>query len=256
MARLPLLPVLFIAVCARTDAITIRVTEQDGARVQVALSPDDVLRVDLPSHPAAGEEWILAGKRQPQLEQLGSAQRVFGGRLSNQGTSSFAWRAIAPGQATLDLRYGTPVHRTDSPERTVNIVVNVAPEALSTAAKSPDALAQMTHVGTYTRQQPCADCVATRETLELYRGSTEDLFLLHRRYVGAPGGDLTLILSGLWHAVPGTADPTATVDILESPLFGSQFRVDGDQLIEVDAQQIPIPAPSGINTAFHRQTAP
>ncbi len=256
MARLTLLLTLLCALCAPADAITIRITDQDGARVQVALCPGDILRLDLPSHPAAGEEWALAGRKPPLLEPLGSAQRVFGGRLSNEGSSSFAWRATAPGEATLQLHYGTPLHRSDSPERTVSIAVNIAPQPLSAQAAAPDALASMTHLAAYTREQPCADCVATRETLDLYRGTAQNLFVLHRRYIGAPGGDLTVILSGVWRTEPGTADPTATLYVLESSAFAGQFRAEAGRLVEVDAQQIPIPAPPRMDTAFHKQTAP
>ena len=237
-------------------AITVRVTEADGARVQVSLYAGDVLRVDLPAEPAAGKQWGLTGRKPPQLEQLGAAQRVFGGRMSNQGTSSFAWRAGAAGEADLTLAYGTAANRTDRPERTVELHVAIAPEAISPDTSAPDALAQMEHIGNYARTDRCGDCVALEEHLALYRSPREGVFVLRRQYKGAPGGTLTAIMSGIWSATVGIADPTATIYTVQGGDFAEQFRRDGDRLMQVDAQQIPLPAPPGEDNAFHEVAAP
>lgn len=239
-----------------THAITVRVTDADGARVQVSLYAGDVLRVDLPAEPAAGKQWGLTGRKPPQLEQLGTAQRVFGGRMSNQGTSSFAWRAAAAGEADLTLAYGTAANRTDRPERTVQVHVAIAPNAISPDTSAPDALSQMERIGTYARTERCGDCMALEEHLELYRSPREGVFLLRRQYKDAPGGTLTAIMSGTWSASPGTADPTATIYTLQGDDMAEQFRRDDDRLVQVDPQEIPVPAPPGEDNAFHKVTAP
>lgn len=233
-------------------AITLRVTPQDGSRVQVFLYPGDILRVDLPSEPATSHQWALTGPKPPQLEQLGSAQRVFGGRLSNQGTSSFAWRAIAPGDAELTLVYGEPASRSQHPDRTVSVQALVASAPLSAESAAPDALSTMQQEATYTRSGRCADCVALDERLDLYRGPHLNLFVLHRRYRGAPGGDLMVITSGVWTTAPGTSDPTATITTLQGGGEEETLRTEPDRLVPVDAQQIPVPAPPGDDNAFHK----
>jgi predicted secreted protein len=237
-------------------AITVRVTDADGSRVQVSLYAGDVLRVDLPAEPAAGKQWGLTGRKPPQLEQLGSAQRVFGGRLSNQGTSSFAWRAAAAGEADLTLAYGTAANRTDRPERTVTLQVAIAAGPISPDTSAPDALSQMECVGIYTRSERCGDCMALEEHLELYRSSREGIFLLRRKYKDAPGGTLTAVMSGTWSASSGTADPNATIYTLQGGDMAAQFLRDGDRLVQIDAQQIPVPAPPGEDNAFHKVAAP
>jgi predicted secreted protein len=224
--------------------------------VEVSLYAGDVLRIDLPAEPAAGKQWGLTGRKPPQLEQLGAAQRVFGGRMSNQGASSFAWRAAAAGEADLTLAYGTAANRTDRPERTVELHVTIAPGAISPETSTPDALSQMEHVGSYARTERCGDCMALEEHLELYRSPREGVFLLRRQYKDAPGGTLTAIMSGTWSASSGVADPNSTIYTLEGGDMAAQFRRDGDRLVQVDAQQIPVPAPPGEDTTFHKVAAP
>jgi predicted secreted protein len=237
-------------------AITVRVTDADGARVQVSLYAGDVLRVDLPAEPAAGKQWGLTGRKPPQLEQLGAAQRVFGGRMSNQGTSSFAWRAAAAGEADLTLGYGTAANRADRPERTISLQVGIAPNPISADTSAPDALSHMEHVGTFARTERCGDCMALEEHLELYRSPRGGVFVLRRQYKDAPGGTLTAIMSGTWSAGSGTVDAAVTIYTLEGGEMAEQFRRDGDRLIPVDAQQIPVPAPPGEDNAFHKIATP
>ena len=80
--------------------------------------PGDVLRIDLAAEPVTGRTWGVRGHAPPQLMELGAAQRVFGGRMSDQGTSSFAWRAIGDGEGELTLVYGTSTSRAANPEKT------------------------------------------------------------------------------------------------------------------------------------------
>src|SRR5690348_15119095 len=118
------------AVCAafalNALAVTVRVTEADGSRVQAALHPGDVLRVDLAAEPVTGRTWSVRGHTPPQLMELGATQRVFGGRLSNQGRSSFSWRAIGEGEGELTVIYGTAASRVTKPEKTVTVEISIA----------------------------------------------------------------------------------------------------------------------------------
>jgi hypothetical protein len=36
----------------------------------------------------------------------------------------------------------------------------------------------------------------------------------------------------------------------------SVFRLEGDRLVQLDAQQIPVPSPPGMDTAFHKVAGP
>jgi predicted secreted protein len=247
---------LLCVLMLRAPAITVRITEADGARVQVRLYPGDVLRIDLHAEPAAGLQWTLLGHTPAQLEPLASTQRVFGGRLSNQGSSSFAWKAVSAGEADLVLGYGSPTARSTHPERTLQVHLTLTAEPLTADAARSVLLAQLEPVGTYMRSEPCGDCSALQERLAFYRAPRASIFLLRRTYKDAPGGTLTSITSGLWTTRKGTADPTATLYQLAGSDAAYLLRLDGDRLVPLDAQQIPFPAPPGGDSSFHRVPAP
>jgi predicted secreted protein len=245
---------LLLAVNVR--AVTVRLGASNGMRIQVALHPGDVLRVDLATDPAAGLQWGVRGRTPPQLVELGKAQRIFGGRLSDQGTSSFAWRAIGEGEGEITLVYGTSSSRSATPEKTYTVQLVVAGEALGPEEAHPPAVSQMEQVAAYDRTEPCADCSGLAERLVLYRAPGETPFVLRRTYKDAPGGTLTSVMTGSWTTSKGTADPSATIYVLAASSETSLFRLDGDRLIALDAQQIPVPSPPGMDTAFHKVAAP
>jgi predicted secreted protein len=262
MPRLrPLLALLCVSLAVSARAVTVRLTEADGDRVQLALHPGDVLRVDLPAEPVTGRTWSVQGHAPPQLTELGAAQRVFGGRLSNQGTSSFAWRAIGAGEGELTLVYGTASSRAAKPEKTYTVQISVAGGPLGPEEAHPVPVSQMEQVAAYERMEPCGDCSGLMERLVLYRAHNgrahdETPYVLRRVYKDAPGGTLTSVMTGSWSTQRGTADPSATVYVLAASSETSVFRVDGDRLVELDAQQIPVPSPPGMDTAFHKLAAP
>jgi predicted secreted protein len=237
---------------ANAHGVSVRLTAADGARVQVALHPGDVLRIELPSQPAAGQQWGVSGHAPPQLTELGAAQRVFGGRMSDQGTSSFAWRAIAEGEGELTLAYGTAASRAAKPEKTYTVQISVAGEPLGPEEAHPQPVSRMEQVAAYERTESCGDCGGLGEHLVLYRAPGETPFALRRMYKDAPGGTLTSVMTGSWKTSKGTADPLATIYTLVASSEASIFRVDGDRLVPLDAQQIPVPAAA----AFHRVTTP
>jgi predicted secreted protein len=245
---------LLIAMCAH--AVNVRLSEGDGSRVQLALHPGDLLRIDLPAEPVTGRTWAVRGHAPTQLAELGTAQRVFGGRMSNEGTSSFAWRATGEGEGELTLVYGTATTRAEKPEKTITIQLTVAGEPLGPEEAHPPVVSEMKQVAAYDRTGPCGDCSGLAEHLVLYRAPDETPFVLRRTYKDAPGGTLTSVMTGSWTTGKGTADPTATVYTLTSSAEMSIFRVDGQRLIPLDAQQIPVPSPPGMDTAFHRLAEP
>jgi hypothetical protein len=215
-----------------------------------------VLRIDMPSEPAGGKQWGVRGHPPPQLTELGAAQRVFGGRLSDQGTSSFAWRAIANGDGELTLVYGTSSSRAEKPEKTLAVQLTVAGEALGPDEAHPVPVSQMEQVAAYERTGPCGDCSGITERLLLYRAPGETPFVLRRIYKDAPGGTLTSVMTGSWSTGKGTADPTATVYTLAASGETSFFRLDRELLVPLDAQQIPVPSPPGMDTSFHKVASP
>jgi hypothetical protein len=114
----------------------------------------------------------------------------------------------------------------------------------------------MEQVAAYERTEPCGDCSGLVERLVLYRAPSESPSVLRRTYRDAPGGTLTSVMTGSWTTSKGTADPSATIYTLIASSETSIFRVDGDRLVELDAQQIPVPSPPGMDTAFHKLAAP
>jgi hypothetical protein len=110
----------------------------------------------------------------------------------------------------------------------------------------------MEQVAAYERTESCGDCTALTETLMLYRAPGETPFVLRRTYKDAPGGTLTSVMTGSWTSSNGTVDSSATVYLLAASSEALLFRLDGDRLIPLDAQQIPVPAA----TAFHRVVEP
>jgi predicted secreted protein len=257
MVRSRLLLIAAALVVANAHAVSVRLTAADGDRVQVALHPGDVLRIELSTRPAEGKSWSVSGHAPPQLTELGTAQRVFGGRMSEQGTSSFAWRAIGEGEGELTLAYGTAASRAAKPEKTYTVQISVAGEPLGPEEAHPQPVSQMEQVATYERTEPCGDCSGLAERLVLYfahgeRAPSETPYVLRRVYKDAPGGTLTSVMTGSWTTSMGTADPSATIYTLVASNEASIFRLDGDRLIPLDAQQIPVPAP----TVFHKVVAP
>lgn len=252
MLRSLLLFAAAVLTVAHAYGVSVRLTAADGARVQLALHPGDVLRIELASHPAEGKQWGVSGHAPPLLTKLGAMQRVFGGRMSDQGASSFAWRAIAEGEGELTLAYGTAASRAAKPERTYTVQISVAGEPLGPEEAHPQAMSQMEQVAAYERSQPCGDCSGLMERLVLYRAPGETPYVLRRVYKDAPGGTLTSVMTGSWSSSKGRADPSATVYVLAATDEASIFRLDGDRLIPLDAQQIPVPAAA----AFHRVTTP
>jgi hypothetical protein len=188
--------------------------------------------------------------------ELGATQRVFGGRMSNQGRSSFSWRAISPGEGELSVTYGTAASRVTKPEKTVTVEIAVAGEPLRPEEVHPPVVSQTEEASTYERTQPCGDCSAVVERLTLYRGPQENSMVLRRTFKDAPGGTLTSIETGSWSSGKGTVDPSATIDTLTTGNETSLFRVEGERLVPLDPQQIPLPAPAGSDNAFHRITTP
>ena len=237
-------------------AVAVRLTERDGARVQVALHPGDVLRIELETNPAAGLQWGVRGHAPPQLLELGKTQRVFGGRMSDLGTSRFAWRAVGEGDGELTLVYGTSASRAATPQKTYTVQLVVAGEALGPEEAQQPPVSQMEQVAAYERTEPCGDCSGLAEYLVLYRAPGETPFVLRRTYKDAPGGTLTSVMTGSWTTSKGTADPSATIYTLAASSETSIYRLDGDRLVGLDAQQIPLPSPPGMDTAFHKAVSP
>lgn len=248
------LAALLFAVHAQ--AVTVRLNESDGARIQLALHPGDLVRIDLPAEPTSGKTWSVRGHAPEQLAELGASQRVFGGIMSNEGTSSFAWRATSDGQGELTLAYGTAMARAETPEKTVTIQLTVAGDPLGPEEAHPPVVSQMKQEAAYQRTSPCGDCSGITERLQLYKAPDETPFVLWRTYKDAPGGSLTSVMTGSWTTAKGTSDPTATICTLTSTAETSLYRQNGDRLIPLDAQQIPIPSPPGMDTAFHRTEIP
>jgi predicted secreted protein len=236
----------------RAQAVTVKLGEGDGSRVQLALHPGDLLRIDLPAEPVTGRTWGIRGHAPAQLAELGAAQRVFGGRMSNEGTSSFAWRATGEGGGELTLVYGSSTARAATPEKTITIQLTVAGEPLGPEEAHPPVVSEMKEVAAYDRKAPCGDCSGVAEQLTLYRAPDETPFVLRRTYKDAPGGTLTSIMTGSWTIGKGTSDPTATIYTLTASAETSIFRLDGQRLVPLDAQQIPVPSPPGMDTAFRR----
>jgi hypothetical protein len=161
------------------------------------------------------------------------------------------------GEGELTLVYGTAASRATKPEETYTVQISVAGDPLGPEEAHGAPVSKMEQVATYERNEPCGDCSGLTERLTLYsahgeRAPDETPYVLRRTYKDAPGGTLTSVTTGSWSSHPGTSDPTATVYALLATDEAALFRLDGERLIQLDAQQIPVPAA----VAFHKVTEP
>src|SRR5882757_1851487 len=54
-----------VLLVADLHAVTVRLTADDGDRVQLAVHPGDVLRIELAAQPAEGKQWGVSGHVPP-----------------------------------------------------------------------------------------------------------------------------------------------------------------------------------------------
>jgi hypothetical protein len=136
------------------------------------------------------------------------------------------------------------------------IDVAVAGSPLGPEETAPPTVSQLRPEAAYRRRSPCADCTLLVEHLTLFRAPGETPFVLRRTYQDAPGGTLTAISTGSWSISRGAADPTATIYTLTGAGSPSLYRAEADRLVPLDALQIPIPSPAGMDLDFHRIDIP
>jgi predicted secreted protein len=254
--------------CAGANAVTVRLTEEDSSATAI-LHVGDRLRVELPNHPFAALRWALTTLDASHLEVLSKRDRPLASGFFAPSTEVFVWKAVSPGHADIRLelsrRGGDQVL---PPAKQMSISVEIVPGELTPmGANDSDLLdSALQATATYKGTLPCRDCVGIAVELTLYTKSqptkypkpgaphfqkgdkvTPTVFVERRRYLGAPGGDRTIVGTGRINVQYSTyADPSMTVYMLVSPEGTTEnFQVAGDRLVLLDAQMLPIPASSG-----------
>ncbi len=252
-----LFPLLLIAgLAARAHAVTVKLSEADGPEVALSLHVGDRIRVELPAQPSTGFRWNLATRLSPHLLAVGSTVRESSGLMGGPGVQSYTWQVLQPGEDTVVLQYNRSFEPAVAPARTYSLHIT---STAAPGAKPSTAQPALTLLGSYSGQQPCADCSGIHVELLLYsKGPNEFIdtaYILKRTYQGGRNGNLTMVETGPWLVLRGThADADATVyQLLQNPGATPQnFAVQADRLVPLDAQQIPLPGPPGMDLALHK----
>jgi predicted secreted protein len=258
-----------VTLAMTTLAMTVKLGADDGPNVSLLLHAGDRIHLELPEQAGAAYVWQQIPGDTPNLEMLGSTNRADGGVFSTRGTRSFTWRAISPGDASLSFGYGRPYDHQTAPLKTYAIQAIILPSALQEGALQPaapqpaddeQAKSSAMAVREFEGRLPCADCSAIRELLTLRQTSADGAgeYIMKLTYLDAPGGNRTFAETGLWKTVHGTkADANATIIELDHGGKGApeDLQMKGDQLIPLDAQQIPITGPTGFDLTLHRIVA-
>jgi inhibitor of cysteine peptidase len=247
-----LLAVVMLALfCGSAKAVTVRLTEADSSAT-VILHVSDRLRIELPTAPAAGYRWSAKKLDASHLETLSRDVRPDSGRLDAAGIQVFVWKAISPGHAEIGLEYSRPNEdRTVPPAKRIAIGVDiVAGELEPPVAGDGELLSDGPEaVVTYRGTLPCDGClgIEVELTLDGVMPKAVKRFVERRRYRGASGGDRTIAGTGRLTVQHGTyADPSMTAYVLAAPDGSTEnFKVDGDRLVLLDAEMLPVQSPSG-----------
>jgi uncharacterized lipoprotein NlpE involved in copper resistance/predicted secreted protein len=242
-------------------AMTVKLGAEDGPNVSLLLHPGDRIRLELPEQDGAAYVWQQLPGSTPNLELLGSTGRAEGGVFSTRGTRSFTWRAITPGDASLSFGYGRPYEHQAVPLKTYAIQAMILPSTFQTgvlqSADDEQGRGSATSSREFQGRLPCADCSAIRELLTLKQTSADGAgeYIMKLTYLDAPGGNRTFAETGRWKTLHGSkADANATIIELDHDGKGTpeDLQIKGDQLVPLDAQQIPITGPPGFDLTLHR----
>lgn len=101
-------------------------TDRDNG-TDVDLAPNTPLTITLPSNPATGYAWTIAGDPSPLKLQKASFRKgkTKAGALGGSGTSVFQLNASSAGMATLTLVYRRSWEYNLPPMKTFSVRVNV-----------------------------------------------------------------------------------------------------------------------------------
>jgi inhibitor of cysteine peptidase len=107
-----------------------KLTEADNGK-QIAAKVGDTIEVTLAGNPTTGYSWtssmsdadkaVLQQQGEPAYVQQSTDKSLVGGG----GTFTFAFKAIAPGQATIKLDYARPFEAGVAPIQTFSAIVTV-----------------------------------------------------------------------------------------------------------------------------------
>ncbi len=240
-------------------AVTVRLDASDASS-SIVLRVGDKLRVELPSAPAQGFRWRARMLDASHLELLSRDLRPDSGRLDTAGTQVFVWKAISAGKAEIRISYGREGDEgIVLPEKQMSISVQIA-----AGGPAPTVDLTLSSLATYSGTLPCGDCLDLAVELYLYgpqepgKAPVPSLYVERRRYLGAAGGDRTVAETGKVTVLHGTlADPSMTVYVLAGPEGSTEnLKVQGDRLMPLDPQMLPIQLPPGDKYGLKRTPDP
>ena len=238
-------------------AVTVKLTEADAVST-VRLHVGDRLRIDLPTSPSTGFRWGARTVDASHLQALGRDVRPDSHHLDAAGSQVFVWRAVSPGASQVGLEYRRQSDdRTVAPAKTVAIAVETVAGELEPGSGDPVG-SLLRSVASYHGTLPCGDCLHVVVDLVVRAQDGTDwkeaAFVERRRYQGGQGGDRTVAATGKLIVRRGSyADASMTVYVLDTLGGGAEnWKLDGDQLLPLDSQMLPLGRPPGQDIALHR----
>lgn len=246
---------LLLLIGSRSHAVTVKLDASDGPHPVLFLHVGDRIHLELPSQPSTGYRWSIAQGVTNKLLKLGSTLREEGGLMGGPGVQSYTWQVLEAGETALLLQYSRSFEPTAKPARSYSLQISAAAYSMPPAVDPIPVL-----IESYSGQQPCADCSGIRQELWLYAKAPHEFlnttYTLKRTYQGTRDGNQTIIETGTWTLLRGShADVNATVYQLDGSTAGAlpqYFEAKPDRLIPLDAQQIPLGGPAGMDLALHK----
>lgn len=108
---LPLAGLILLTACAQKAPSTLSLDEQPRYCDPLELHEGQEFNLRLPSNPTTGFRWVMRENAAPQLKQLGPEVYTTpeeAGVVGSAGVSTWRFRAVARGEARLELDYRRP----------------------------------------------------------------------------------------------------------------------------------------------------
>ena len=108
---------------------TVSLPEYSDPRTPIPASAGSAFVISLESNPTTGYSWQLASPPDPRILKKISSEFVPGPpqRIGSGGREYWKFQALAPGRATVSLRYIRPWEKSSTPAREADFRITVTP---------------------------------------------------------------------------------------------------------------------------------
>ena len=115
---------LLFAMASNLNGKTVLLEEADNG-TRVVLNVGDTLSIKLKSNATTGYSWSASDL--PSSLQLTGAKTVPGkaGRVGEPGFQTLTFKAVAPGDSTLQLNYARPFEKNSPPAKTFHVSISI-----------------------------------------------------------------------------------------------------------------------------------